>query len=88
MAAGPAGHRRADPRAPGGWRTWRTTSPGSRSRWPPASSRALDAVSAPALNYPAIVNGELRATLQFAGCTVDGEASGVYPPLLLSDVRY
>jgi aryl-alcohol dehydrogenase (NADP+) len=54
----------------------------------PDQLRALDAVSAPDLNYPASLNGELRATLQFAGCTVDGEASGVYPPLLLSDVRY
>ena len=54
----------------------------------PDHLRALDAVSAPDLNYPASLNGELRATLQFAGCTVDGEGSGVYPPLLLSDVRY
>ena len=29
-----------------------------------------------------------RAMLQFAGATVDGEASAVYPPLLQSDVRY
>jgi aryl-alcohol dehydrogenase-like predicted oxidoreductase len=48
----------------------------------------LDAVSAPALNYPAALNGDLRATLQFAGTTVDGESSGVYPPLLQSGVRY
>lgn len=48
----------------------------------------LDAVSAPTLNYPADVNGDTRATLQFAGTTVDGETSSVYPPLLLSDVRY
>lgn len=26
--------------------------------------------------------------LQFAGTTLNGEASGVYPPLLQSDVRY
>jgi hypothetical protein len=26
--------------------------------------------------------------LQFAGATVDGEASAVYPPLLQSAVRY
>jgi hypothetical protein len=26
--------------------------------------------------------------LQFAGATVDGEPSTVYPPLLQSDVRY
>jgi aryl-alcohol dehydrogenase-like predicted oxidoreductase len=48
----------------------------------------LDAVSAPTLNYPAVLNGDMRAMLQFAGTTVDGEASDVYPPLLLSDVRY
>lgn len=48
----------------------------------------LDAASAPTLNYPAGLNGDLRATLQFAGATVDGEASSVYPPLLQSDVRY
>ena len=49
---------------------------------------ALDEVSAPALNYPAPMHGDLRATLQFAGTTVDGQTSGVYPPLLQSDVRY
>ncbi|MGW6935196.1 aldo/keto reductase [Lentzea sp. NPDC054927] len=48
----------------------------------------LDEVSKPELNYPAQLHGELRAMLQFAGTTVDGEASNVYPPLLLSDVRY
>ncbi|MDX3657400.1 aldo/keto reductase [Streptomyces sp. ID05-26A] len=48
----------------------------------------LDEVSRPELNYPANLHGELRAMLQFAGTTVDGEASGVYPPLLQSDVRY
>lgn len=48
----------------------------------------LDQVSAPALNYPADLNGAMRATLQFAGTTVDGQASTVYPPLLASAVRY
>ena len=48
----------------------------------------LDRVSTPDLNYPAPMHGELRAMLQFAGTTVDGEASAVYPPLLQSDVRY
>ncbi|MFD4672209.1 aldo/keto reductase [Lentzea sp. NPDC058450] len=48
----------------------------------------LDAVSKPELNYPAGLHGELRAMLQFAGTTVDGESSGIYPPLLQSDVRY
>ena len=54
-----------------------------------ADQRArLDAVSAPVLDYPAPMHGSLRAMLQFAGTTVDGEASAVYPPLLESDVRY
>jgi aryl-alcohol dehydrogenase (NADP+) len=48
----------------------------------------LDAVSAPDLDYPAPLHGALRAMLQFAGTTVDGEDSSVYPPLLQSDVRY
>ncbi|MEV4311868.1 aldo/keto reductase [Actinocrispum sp. NPDC049592] len=50
--------------------------------------RRLDEVSAPDLDYPAQVTSTIRATLQFAGTTVDGERSDVYPPLLLSDVRY
>jgi aryl-alcohol dehydrogenase (NADP+) len=48
----------------------------------------LDAVSAPQLNYPAPMHGELRAMLQFAGATVDGQQSTVYPPLTQSSVRY
>ncbi|WP_405579646.1 aldo/keto reductase [Streptomyces sp. NBC_01190] len=48
----------------------------------------LDQVSAPTLNYPAPLHGDLRAMLQFAGATVDGEPSAVYPPLLQSDIRY
>jgi aryl-alcohol dehydrogenase (NADP+) len=54
----------------------------------PELLRALDEVSAPTLSYPAEVNGAVRAMLQFAGTTVDGEESTVYPPLLASDVRY
>lgn len=48
----------------------------------------LDQVSAPALDYPAPMHGPQRAMLQFAGTTVDGEPSVVYPPLLESSVRY
>ena len=48
----------------------------------------LDEVSAPVLNYPAPMHGAQRAMLQFAGATVDGAPSGVYPPLLQSSVRY
>jgi hypothetical protein len=47
-----------------------------------------DGLSAPTLGYPASMHGSLRAMLQFAGTTVDGETSAVYPPLLESDVRY
>jgi aryl-alcohol dehydrogenase-like predicted oxidoreductase len=54
----------------------------------PEHLRVLDAVSAPALNYPADVNGATRAMLQFAGTNVDGETSTVYPPLLASNIRY
>jgi aryl-alcohol dehydrogenase-like predicted oxidoreductase len=50
--------------------------------------RTLDDVSSPTLNYPAEVNAQTRTMLQFAGATVDGETSTVYPPLLASDVRY
>lgn len=49
--------------------------------------RRLDDASTPALNYPAELNGDIRSMLQFAGSTIDGEPSGVYPPLL-EDVRY
>ncbi|HEX3188290.1 MAG TPA: aldo/keto reductase [Streptosporangiaceae bacterium] len=54
----------------------------------PEHLRSLDELSAPTLGYPAPMHGSLRAMLQFAGTTVDGETSAVYPPLLESDVRY
>jgi len=54
----------------------------------PSQVARLDAVSAPDLDYPAPMHGAGRAMLQFAGTTVDGESSGVYPPLVESDVRY
>ncbi|MFE1849249.1 aldo/keto reductase [Streptomyces sp. NPDC059489] len=54
----------------------------------PEHLRRLDEVSAPALDYPAPMHGALRSMLQFAGATVDGETSAVYPPLVQSDVRY
>jgi aryl-alcohol dehydrogenase-like predicted oxidoreductase len=49
---------------------------------------ALAEVSAPTLNYPAPMHDALRSMLQFAGTTVDGEASTVYPPLRQSATRY
>jgi aryl-alcohol dehydrogenase-like predicted oxidoreductase len=54
----------------------------------PDQLRQLDEISAPSLGYPAELNGDMRAMLQFAGATVDGQSSGIYPPLLASDVRY
>ena len=54
----------------------------------PEHVQRLDEVSAPTLNYPAPMHGALQAMLQFAGTTVDGTVSTVYPPLLQSDVRY
>jgi aryl-alcohol dehydrogenase-like predicted oxidoreductase len=48
----------------------------------------LDNVSEPTLDYPAHMHGALRAMLQFAGTTVDGEPGAVYPPLTESTVRY
>jgi aryl-alcohol dehydrogenase-like predicted oxidoreductase len=54
----------------------------------PAHLHTLDEISAPVLDYPAPLHGALRAMLQFAGTTVDGEPSEVYPPLLASEVRY
>jgi hypothetical protein len=45
-----------------------------------------------ALRYSEAASGvsvrRRRTMLQFAGTTVDGETSTVYPPLLASDVRY
>ncbi|HEY1488703.1 MAG TPA: aldo/keto reductase, partial [Micromonosporaceae bacterium] len=54
----------------------------------PDQLRRLDEVSAPTLDYPAPMHGAQRAMLQFAGATVDGEPSTVYPPLLRSAERY
>jgi aryl-alcohol dehydrogenase (NADP+) len=54
----------------------------------PEQLGVLDEISAPTLDYPAPMHGAQRAMLQFAGATVDGAASAVYPPLLQSTVRY
>jgi len=61
---------------------------GLEVRLTPEHLKALDEVSVPTLNYPAALHGALRAMLQFAGTTVDGEPSAIYPPLVQSDVRY
>ena len=52
-----------------------------------AQLSSLDEVSRPQLNYPYDLNRQTGAMLQFAGTTVDGVASTVYPPLL-ADPRY
>ncbi|MFI5952566.1 aldo/keto reductase [Cryptosporangium sp. NPDC051539] len=49
---------------------------------------ALTAVSRPQLNYPYDLNQATGAMLQFAGATVDGTSSSVYPPLLEDATRY
>ncbi|MCA1218350.1 aldo/keto reductase [Streptomyces sp. 8L] len=48
----------------------------------------LDEVSAPALNFPADLNRQTAAMLKYAGATVDGLRTTVYPPLLESTTRY
>lgn len=48
----------------------------------------LDEVSAPGLNFPFDLNRQVGAMLKYAGATVDGERSQVYPPLMQSSTRY
>ena len=48
----------------------------------------LDGVSAPALNFPFDNNRQFGAVLKYAGATVDGVRSEVYPPLLDNLTRY
>ncbi|MGW0158693.1 aldo/keto reductase [Mycobacterium sp. NPDC003323] len=52
----------------------------------PEQLHRLDAVSGPDLH--AAVEPELLSALQFAGATVDGAPSGVYPPLAAGTIRY
>jgi hypothetical protein len=40
----------------------------------------LDAVSEPSLNFPFDLNRQVGAMLKYAGATVDGEQSQIYPP--------
>jgi aryl-alcohol dehydrogenase-like predicted oxidoreductase len=54
----------------------------------PAHHAALDRASAPQLDYPHDLNRAVGPMLQFAGATVDGQPSTVYPPLLQSATRY
>ncbi|MEU0971185.1 aldo/keto reductase [Streptomyces sp. NPDC005917] len=54
----------------------------------PEQTALLDEVSAPALGFPHSLNGRMGAMLKYAGATVDGVPSTVYPPLLESTARY
>jgi aryl-alcohol dehydrogenase-like predicted oxidoreductase len=49
---------------------------------------ALDAVSEPSLNFPADLNRQVAPMLKYAGATVDGLRTSVYPPLAQSAARY
>ncbi|MEV4624916.1 aldo/keto reductase [Micromonospora sp. NPDC049523] len=53
-----------------------------------AQVATLDEVSAPQLDYPYDLNRQVGPMLQFAGTTVDGQRSTVYPPLLQDTTRY
>ncbi|MGW1712566.1 hypothetical protein [Streptomyces sp. NPDC002156] len=53
----------------------------------PAQIAVLDEVSAPALIYPAEVVGEYAPMLKYAGTTVNGQRTAVYPPLLADPTR-
>ncbi|MFC4035668.1 aldo/keto reductase [Streptomyces polygonati] len=53
-----------------------------------AQVAALDEASAPRLDYPYDLNRQVGPMLQFAGTTVDGQRSAVYPPLLEDATRY
>ncbi|MER5911289.1 aldo/keto reductase [Streptomyces sp. NPDC001982] len=57
-------------------------------RLTPEQTAALDAVSAPALDFPYDLNRQVGAMLKYAGATVDGVPSAVYPPLLASTARH
>jgi aryl-alcohol dehydrogenase-like predicted oxidoreductase len=51
-----------------------------------AQLATLTAASAPALPYPYDLNRQVGPMLQFAGATVDGQPSTVYPPLLQGEL--
>jgi aryl-alcohol dehydrogenase-like predicted oxidoreductase len=53
-----------------------------------AQVATLNEVSAPRLSYPYDLNRQVGPMLQFAGTTVDGQPSIVYPPLLQDATRY
>ncbi len=53
-----------------------------------AQIATLDAVSKPALNFPADINTNLSPSFIFAGATVDGQATQALPLVSASRVRY
>ncbi|MGI5460053.1 aldo/keto reductase [Streptomyces sp. CA-249302] len=57
-------------------------------RLTPEQTATLDEVSVPSLNFPYDLNRRFGPMLKYAGATVDGETSAVYPPLVESAVRY
>jgi aryl-alcohol dehydrogenase-like predicted oxidoreductase len=61
---------------------------GLEVRLTPEQTALLDEVSAPTLNFPHALNRAVGPMLKYAGATVDGEPSTVYPPLLQSTERY
>ncbi|MET7568085.1 aldo/keto reductase [Streptomyces sp. NPDC005492] len=54
----------------------------------PAQTATLDEVSAPTLNFPYDLNQRVGSMLKYAGATVDGVPSAVYPSLLEYPARY
>ncbi|GGI97636.1 aldo/keto reductase [Streptomyces brasiliensis] len=61
---------------------------GLEVRLTPEQTAVLDEVSAPVLDFPYDLNRQVGAMLKYAGATVDGVPSAVYPPLLESTARY
>jgi aryl-alcohol dehydrogenase-like predicted oxidoreductase len=55
---------------------------------PPSDTAALDAVSAPDLNFPAAITAGPGPLLGFGGSTIDGVARPTWPMLLASSARY
>ncbi len=87
LAALPAGHRGAHPGGPPARPS--AEQPGRPRRRPRHRSAAPTRRSvAITQRAPPGDRGRLRLALQFAGTTVDGTATGVYPPLMAGTARY
>jgi aryl-alcohol dehydrogenase-like predicted oxidoreductase len=57
-------------------------------RLTPAQTTTLDEATTPTLNFPHDLNRQVGDMLKYAGATVDGVPSAVYPPLTQSAARY